>query len=127
MNIQDPQYDFLRKMPIFLNPSFDEILELAQNRWDTIRILASKKDLVLASGYGNTHSSMMFCLKKHYGRQVLYYESFILYHNHQKAYFNLEDLSGNEEAGYIVWREYFSQEQVEILRDLIRESGLSLA
>lgn len=129
MNIQDPEYDILCRMPIYINPTFDEILKLVENKWDSIRIvLTDDNELVLASGYGSTHSSIVKRVqiikgKRRYGCS----DTFILYHEYSMAYFNLEDVSGNDRAGYNEWRSYFTPEQTELLRDLIRESGLSLA
>ncbi len=126
MNIQDTVYDPLNRMPIFVNPTFDEILILAANRWGTIRILSSETELILASGYGNTHSSMITRLRLHRNRRQLDYDSYILYHEHNTAYFNLEDVSGNDRASFRIWKKYFTEDQVALLRDLIRESELTL-
>ncbi|MDE1971013.1 MAG: hypothetical protein KGI50_05580 [Patescibacteria group bacterium] len=44
--------------PIFIDPTFEEILELAKSRPDTLRILEDDDHLAVASGYGNTHDSV---------------------------------------------------------------------
>lgn len=52
--------------PIFLNPSIDEIKELVDETLDTVRICDEEENdrLALASGYGNTHDSVMKAAKK---------------------------------------------------------------
>lgn len=55
MKINDPNW-----YPAYLNPTFDELIELAKSGWDTCRILWNEdnKDFIIASGYGNTHDSV---------------------------------------------------------------------
>jgi hypothetical protein len=130
MNIQDPEWNY----PIYLEPTFDEIAALAGTNWDTVRIVVlldpttspgTPTKLCLASGYGNTHSSIVRMLTKHMGRSP-YTDTFILYHEGGRALLNLEDVSGNERAEYSEWSKYFSTEHLDVLRDLVRESNLVL-
>lgn len=126
MNIQDPEF-YPDNYPIYLNPTFDEIVDLAKRKWDSIRILIiNDSDICIASGYGNTHSSMVQCLRRIKGNRFST-DSYILYHENSLAYFNLEDVTGKRNATYRYWSECFNKDHIEIFRDLIRESDLSLA
>ena len=113
--------------PIYLNPNFNEILELAQAGWDTIRICVESDtgDILLASGYGNTHTSIARRYKIINRRGLL--DSFLLYKEGNIAYFNTEDMRGGREKHRSPgWEKYFSQEHEEAIKDLIRESNLTL-
>ena len=56
--------------PIYHNPTVEECQALAQHpaTWDTLRVLLFDLDdqLLVASGYGNTHSSLVAFYKHHY-------------------------------------------------------------
>ncbi len=154
--------------PCYLNPSFDEILELAKSGWDTCRILADQPhgsvvdstpgDIVIASGMGWTHSAQMDAYANHLGgltiedtctkcgtdnsrgerrcskchrnryryRNVPSLTSYIMHQRNGIALFNLEDCSGSQYARFDEWERCFYNGHVEILKDLVRESGLSL-
>ena len=43
---------------VLLNPSFNELVELAQERPDTVRIVEGESVIGLGNGYGHTHSSV---------------------------------------------------------------------
>ena len=124
--------------PSYLNPSFEELLELAQSSWDTCRILVNNDndDFVIASGLGNTHSSILDCYRLHLGgvrresdnrvimRNHPSVDSFILFHSQGIAFMNLEDVSGSQYSRYEQWP--FLESHLDIIKDLIRESNLSL-
>ena len=113
--------------PIYLNPNFNELLELAQAGWDTIRICVEPdaNDILLASGYGNTHTCIARQYKAINRRGLL--DGFILYKEANIAYFNTEDIRGGRAKHRSPgWEQYFSQEHEEIIKDLIRESNLTL-
>lgn len=42
--------------PIYINPLFDELVELGFTKWDTVRICVDREDIGLASGHGNTYN-----------------------------------------------------------------------
>jgi hypothetical protein len=142
MRINSPDW-----YPCYLNPDFGEVLELAKSGWDTIRILAEQPhgkvvestpgDLIIASGLGNTHSSIMDAYAKSKGgyrvvngrvryRGIPHVTPYILYHENRIALFNLEDCSGSQRARFSEAEKYFYSGHAELLRDLIRESDLSL-
>jgi hypothetical protein len=114
---------------IYLNPTFNELTELSNRSWDSIRICVTEKDdILMASGYGNTHSSIIKQYRKLEG--VNKYESlvcFILYKEAGVAYFNTEDIVGgrlkHRSPG---WEKYFSDNHVDMIKDIIRESDLVL-
>jgi hypothetical protein len=54
--------------PIYLNPTFEEIVELAAQSIDTLRIMEDGDHLAVASGYGNTHDSVQRAARKHWPR-----------------------------------------------------------
>jgi hypothetical protein len=116
--------------PCYLNPDFGELMELAKSGWDTCRILVNpeNKDFIIASGLGNTHSSMVQCYRMFLGkRRAPATDSYILHHRGRIAYFNMEDFAEGQE--YVRWPEWgadFADAHVEILKDLIRESDLAL-
>jgi hypothetical protein len=163
MKINSPDW-----YPCYLNPSFDEILELARSHWDTCRIMCRQPhgtvveetpgDFVIASGQGWTHGAQMDCYAHHLGgltiedickrcgtdnsrgerrcskcyrnryryRNVPSLTAYILHHRNGIALFNLEDSSGSQYARFDEWERYFYTAHVEMLKDLVRESGLSL-
>lgn len=44
--------------PVFLNPTFDELIELCKIPWDTLRILECDEVFLVGSGFGNTHTTL---------------------------------------------------------------------
>lgn len=54
--------------PVFLNPTAAETIELAEARVDTLRICEEDGRLAVASGYGNTHTSIRAVAVKHWPR-----------------------------------------------------------
>lgn len=136
--------------PAYVNPSFDELAELARSGWDTCRILVPYgddpcEDMVIASGYGNTHDSVQSRYFIHLGATEIsihmgnglqrrrwktngarlpQMQSFILHHRNGIAYMNQEDTGGGQCDRADRW--HLSDKHMEILKDLIRESNLSL-
>jgi hypothetical protein len=51
-------------MPVFLNPTHDEIVELVKSHPDTLRICEDDNNIAVASGYGNTHTSVIKVIRK---------------------------------------------------------------
>ena len=49
--------------PVYINPTFQEIVELAETKPDTLRILDSDNEFAVASGFGNTHYDIMKVLR----------------------------------------------------------------
>lgn len=110
--------------PMYLNPDFGEILELAKSGWDTCRILynESNSDIIIASGLGNTHNSMVIRYKEYLNKKrAPYCDSYILWRNrNQQCILNPEG-DGQEPWGLDVLGKH-----EELIRDLIRESGYSV-
>lgn len=140
MRINSPDW-----YPSYLNPSFAEILEMAKEGWDTMRILTSDNDIVIASGLGNTHSSLVVLYAKAKGyykgvkgirpdgseRHMFSYsmptlDAAVLHHSNGIAFFNVESTGGGQYDRFDKAEKHFTSEQCEILKDLIRESGLAL-
>lgn len=44
--------------PVYVDPTVEEVVELASRYHDTLRIIEGEGHTALASGYGNTHSSV---------------------------------------------------------------------
>lgn len=110
--------------PMYLNPNFDEILELANSGWDTCRILHNQdnNDLVIASGYGNTHSSMVERYKIHLNKKrAPYCDSYILWKRGNRAIMNVE---GECEKPWPI--DVLGSRNEDMIKDLVRESNLSL-
>lgn len=95
--------------PIYFEPTFEEMLELTKS-FDTLRIgMVREKGeyyLVIASGFGNTHSTLSRALGELNPRcrpsriDGLKYNGLdgtaILYEEDRKFWFNMNDLDGGE-------------------------------
>lgn len=55
--------------PVYLNPTQDEILELARSRVDTLRICEEPGQIALASGFGNTHGTVVQAAQRVWGNR----------------------------------------------------------
>lgn len=123
MKINNPDW-----FPCYLNPSFNELKELADSRWDTVRILIiderNNKGIAIASGYGNTHTTIAHALQDHYKvKRAPFTHDFILYKRMGKAYINDPVIGRNLSIDQAL-REYFTPEQTEILKELVNLSDL---
>lgn len=121
--------------PIYLDPDFAEVLEICKVGWDTLRVgtftipysqTLENEHLVIASGYGNIHTTLAHAIRDHFRNKRIMMDPYILHHRGGIAYFNLEDVGGSQYARYEKWSGFFRQEHVEIFKDIIRESGLAL-
>lgn len=112
--------------PQFVNPEFDELVELANHKWDTVRILVDEEDLVLGSGYGNTHTTLAKAARVMLKTKRFLGVPYILYHEQGRAYFNMTDVSGQEREPALSGLKEFSARHKEVLRELIKLSDLSL-
>jgi len=121
MTINPPDWYF-----IYLNPTFEEVQKLAESMWDTCRIIKHEDDIVIASGLGNTHESMLKAYRTHTQNLRAMPEAYILYHRGGIAFFNLEDLGGSRAARAARWERFFCDLHIKMLKDLIRESGYAL-
>ncbi len=113
----------------YINPDFNEILELVASRWDTCRILIHEKtnEMVIGSGYGNDHNSLSIRYWEYKGKRRQVLDPFILFRTFNgEALMNLEDISGSRNARYDEWSKHFGELHLDMLKDLIRESGLAL-
>lgn len=122
MKINHPEW-----YPCYLNPTFDEIIELSKSGWDTCRILINddNDDIIIASGLGNTHSSIVERYHIHLGKKRAPQTSpFIMHRSEGIVYMNQEDIGGSQYDRIDKW--LIEGKNLDILRDLIRESGLAL-
>ena len=110
--------------PIYLNPGFAELEELSEY-WDTIRICVVEEegDILLASGYGNTHSTIGHFYKQQSKKRRLFLDCFILYKRDNTAYLNTTDRRGGRFADRR-FSKYLSKDHVLLIKDLIQLSGL---
>ena len=53
--------------PVYLNPTDEELVELAESYWDTLRVMECDEVLVIGSGFGNTHETLVQLYKRHSG------------------------------------------------------------
>lgn len=120
--------------PIYFEPTFPEILELAASEWDTCRIViiddkrvSDEEKLVIASGFGNTHTTLVEFTRKHFQlKRYPYGRPMILYHRNGIAFFNLEDIGGKDNARFERASKTLNDNHAELIKDLIRESDLAL-
>lgn len=132
--------------PIYLNPTNAELLELAESQWDSLRVMECDDTLVIASGYGNTHETLVQYYKKHMGggktkkrwnsytqseeevyvcRCIPDWNPFIFFHDRTGIMLcNLGDVSGPDRALPSRWRKEFSVERVKQFRQIAELSGL---
>jgi len=111
--------------PIFIDPDFNELMELAKSGWDTVRICLNQNDdfIAMASGHGNTHQSVIDAVKNVKGLRRWHPETYILFKEQGDFWFNLEDVSGERKAHYRkVVKEYFSDVHGQMILDLIANS-----
>lgn len=111
--------------PIFINPEIPEVVELAKSGWDTVRICVEEEVLAIASGYGNTHQSVIEAVSALLKPKKRFFpETYILFREEGDFWFNLEDVSGQRKAHYFsVIKQYFNPDHAAILRDLVQMSG----
>lgn len=75
--------------PVYIDPTFQEIVELAKARPDTLRIMDGEDHFAVASGFGNTHSSVCKAVAKVLGVKLwLNADDYILYREYGQWYFN---------------------------------------
>jgi hypothetical protein len=114
--------------PIYIDPSFEEICELATSNWDTCRILTCDDlddVLIIGSGYGNTHQSLVVAGKAYFNVKRFYTSNDkILFHKNEIAF--ISEAGEEDRFRYERWKQDFTSRVVQQLKDLIRESGYSL-
>lgn len=118
--------------PCYLNPDDTELVELANSRWDTVRILTIDEPrldgtlheaIILASGYGNTHNTLVQNVKRSFGlTRAPWNSDFILFKMCGRAYFTTpnQDRVPADQA----LRDWFTAGQQTILSELIKLSDL---
>lgn len=117
---------------IYFDPEFDEMIELTKS-FDTLRIGGIKeKDkwhLVIASGYGNTHSTLSRALGEMNprckpNREGLKYNGLdltsILFEEDGRFWFNQSDLSGSEKTPVDVALKDFPTEIRMQLKEIVK-------
>ena len=120
--------------PIYLNPTWEELEELAKSGWDTVRIAVDGQNLILGSGHGNTHHSLAHFYGVHKGitpRErtgsvcASLDSCLILYYRGKQAYFNNDDDGGTDRARLTALRNCLSEQHYQMLTDLIQLSELT--
>lgn len=114
--------------PIYVDPTYSEIMELGNSGWDSIRVNDDTDGttglFACASGYGNTHNSVQVCVRK-YVNNKFFGRTSILFKEDQDYYFNVCDFSGPEK---LYWKsalhKYFSEIAAEYLEDIISHSEM---
>lgn len=77
--------------PIYLNPTFEELIELNTRGWDTLRILMNEDQFVVGSGYGNTHASLATALRTHLQvRRAPAMDAYIMHYVHSEYYLDAD-------------------------------------
>lgn len=110
--------------PILFNPTFPELMEIGKQPWDSIRICVEGDDIALATGFGNTHSSICEGVQKLLGRRWLCSDDPILFREGGAYWFNLEHLGGGRKVPLAKGlRQVFSEDHANIIRDLVQMRG----
>jgi len=126
--------------PVYLNPTIQELTELAENQWDSLRVLTGDDIFLIGSGYGNTHNTLMF----HYGEHLQlprrermgytghvwrgkcpYLDPYIFFHDNSGIMLaNLGDVGGPEKAMPRKWKKSMSAKDVETMVFIAELSNL---
>lgn len=105
--------------PIYINPSTKDMFELAATGFDTVRICVEDELLAVASGYGNTHQSVIDAVRQSLKIKRWHPETYILFKENNQYWFNLEDISGDRKVFWRDVKSYFSDEHWNLISDLI--------
>lgn len=110
--------------PIYVNPTANEIKELVERGFDTLRIYIDTERgiLAIASGYGNTHDSI---IKKVCEIQPRFFpESYILFRQGTELFWNLEDRGGKRKASFNYGLRYIHNytEHLQLIRDFFEQT-----
>ena len=120
---------------VYFDPEFEEILELTKS-FDTLRIGLHKEKnqthLVIASGYGATHSTLSHALGKLNPRlkpnkdgikyQGLSGGSTILYEEDRRLWFNVEDWSMSDKEKPDKVLPFFGEPARSLMKEVIKQS-----
>ena len=114
--------------PVYLEPTLEEMQKLASNQWDTLRVLVvdSTKELCVASGYGNTHSSMVHCLQRYKNTKRVYTEDYIVYHESNIAFVNDSYAGSGDKIPHRKWTRLFEPQHLNVIEVLCLDRGLQL-
>lgn len=111
--------------PIYLDPSDEELIQLAESGWDTLRVMEGPEVFAIGSGFGNTHDSIIYyyAMSKGFKREKALYgykwggrwpdwDPFIFFHERSGIMLcNLEDVSGSRRAMPSEWKDYLSSDE----------------
>lgn len=125
--------------PVYFDPEFDEILSLTKS-FDTLRIgIHKEKDkdhLVIASGLGNTHSTLSWCLGQLNPRlkpnkdgikyQGLNGGPLILYEQNRRLWFNACDWSMDEKCKPSDVICYILEPAKSIIKEIIKQATIQM-
>jgi hypothetical protein len=137
--------------PIYLNPSDKELITLAESGWDSLRVMENDETLIIGSGYGNTHETLVQFYKKYAGGgktkerwdprgqrmekvfvcpawRLPSFDPLILFYDARKILLcNLTDVGGSEFALPREWKKVISNERIRQFTLIAECSGLTLA
>lgn len=119
MNISDSN-------PVYIDISPDDVRDITAQAWDTLRILVVDERLCIATGYGNTHSSMVYHLKRYLQDKRVQGDDSIMYFEGKTAYINDTCFGSGDRLPARKWGKIFTEEQVDMLKLLAEERGLTL-
>ena len=111
--------------PVLINPTAEELFKIFEQKWDTLRVCFDKDNIGIASGYGNTHTSIC----KITGISV-YSSSIIVYFEGENFLVNCDDIGYGPRVKFskmykILQKEHFAmlQEIVKVRKTQVREDG----
>jgi hypothetical protein len=108
--------------PIYIDPTFDEIVELAKSQPDTLRVLEDEHVTALASGYGNTHDSVCKAVRLHLGNKRWLGVDYILFNEMHQWFINpLGHLpTPHDRVPYERCLKYFEDKTQVAIKDFVR-------
>lgn len=110
--------------PIYINPTWDELVEFTKSGPYNLRIMEYEEDLAICSGLSNTYNSVNHAYRKWKRIKRSYATDFILYKEHQTWFFNRMGHVGNfgEDQRFPTDEalQYFNESSQRILKDLLQ-------
>lgn len=115
--------------PVYLDISPQDIQDITAQSWDTLRVLviSDTLELVVATGYGNTHSTMVRHLTAHKKMRRIQTDDSIIYFEREKiAYANDTCFGQGEKIPVSKWDILYESQHIDILKLLCIERGLKM-
>lgn len=107
--------------PVYINPTPQEIIELVETGFDTLRVCHTEDVLAIASGYGNTHNSVQNAvrqalkIKRWTGRTLILHKDGPV---RGQLYWNMEDVSGKYAEPFSEGRNEFDDNHWDLIKDI---------